>query len=63
MKAAIYSRIMEEEQQGNVQIFFDELEKQKIEPVIFQPFFEQIKTTIRLPANTSVFSLSEAFDQ
>ena len=42
MKAAIYSRIMEEGQQKNVQIFFDELEKQKIAPVIFGQFFEQI---------------------
>ena len=59
MKAAIYSRIMDEGQQGNVQIFFDELEKQKIEPVIFDQFYEQIKTSIRLPANTTIFSLSE----
>lgn len=59
MKAAIYSRIMEESQQDNVQIFFDELAKQKIEPVVFQQFFEQIKQIIRLPADTSVFNLSE----
>lgn len=59
MKAAVYSRIMEENQQVNVQVFFDELERQKIEPVIFQQFFEQIKHIIRLPADTSVFSLSE----
>jgi len=59
MKAAIYSRIMEEGQQENVQIFFDELEKQKIEPVIFGPFYEQIKKSIRLPADTTIFSLSE----
>ena len=59
MKAAIYSRIMEEGQQQNVQIFFDELEKQKIEPVIFGQFFEQIKSSIRLPADTTIFSLAE----
>ncbi|MFC0774495.1 NAD kinase [Terrimonas alba] len=59
MKAAIYSRIMEEDQQGNVQVFFDELEKQMIEPVIFRQFYEQIKHIIRLPADTTVFSLSE----
>jgi NAD+ kinase len=59
MKAAIYSRILEEDQQENVQLFFDELAKQKIEPVIFQQFFEQIKNSIRLPANTISFSLSE----
>lgn len=59
MKAAIYSRIMEEEQQQNVQIFFDELDKQNIEPVIFTSFYEQIKSHIRLPADTSFFSVSE----
>jgi len=59
MKAAIYSRIMEEGQQQNVQVFFDELEKQKIEPVIFGQFYEQIKSSIRLPADTTIFSLSE----
>ncbi len=59
MKAASYSRIMEEGQQQNVQVFFDELEKQKIEPVIFQPFYEQIKDSIRLSADAAVFSLSE----
>jgi NAD+ kinase len=59
MKAAIYSRIFEEGQRKDVQLFFDELAIQKIEPVIFQPFFEQIKNIIHLPADTKVFSLSE----
>jgi NAD+ kinase len=59
MRAAIYSRVMEEGQQQNIQVFFDELAKQDIEPVVFAHYFEQIKDSIRLPANTSVFSLSE----
>ena len=59
MKAAIYSRAMEEEQLPDVQLFFDELTKQKIEPVIFLNFFEQIKETISLPAETKTFALSE----
>jgi NAD+ kinase len=59
MKAAIYSRLLEDDQQENVQLFFDELERQKIVPLIFEQFFEQIKATIRLPADTAVFSLSE----
>ena len=59
MKAAIYSRIMEEGQQKNVQVFFDELEKQKIVPVIFGQFFEQIKDIIHLPADTTIFLVSE----
>ncbi len=56
MKAAIYSRIMEESQQNDVQLFFDELKRQKIKPVIFQSFFEQIENKIQLPADTTTFS-------
>jgi NAD+ kinase len=59
MKAAIYSRVFEDEQQKDVQLFFDELSIQKIEPVIFQHFFEQIKGSINLPADTKTFLLSE----
>jgi len=59
MKAAIYSRIMEDEQQKDVQVFFDELTRQKIEPVIFQHFFDQIKDDIKLPADAKTFSLAE----
>jgi len=59
MKAAIYSRIMEEGQQKDVQLFFDELANQKIEPVIFQHFFEQIRQTINLPSGTKTFALAE----
>lgn len=59
MKAAIYSRVMEEEQRPDLQLFFDELEKQKIEPVIFQNFYEQIKDSIILPADVKTFALSE----
>lgn len=59
MKAAIYSRVMEEEQQKNFQSLFDELEAQKIEPVIFLPFFNQIKNKLRLPAATATFAESD----
>ena len=59
MKAAIYSRVLENEQRTDVQLFFDELANQKIEPVIFNDYFEQLKETVHLPANTKTFSLSE----
>jgi NAD+ kinase len=59
MKAAIYSRIMEDDQRKDVQLFFDELANQKIEPVIFHHFFEQIKGSINLPATTKTFALAE----
>jgi NAD+ kinase len=59
MKAAIYSRVFENEQQPDVQLFFDELAVQKIEPIVFHNFFQQIKEKINLPADTQTFALSE----
>lgn len=59
MKAAVYSRVMEDEQQKDVQIFFDELAKQNIEPVIWQHFYDQVKEKINLPPDTKTFSFSE----
>lgn len=59
MKAAVYSRVFEDEQQKDVQLFFNELAIQKIEPVIYRDFFEQIKNKIDLPADTAIFSDSD----
>jgi NAD+ kinase len=59
MKAAIYSRVLEEEQVTDVQLFFDELAKQKIEPVVFQSYYDQLKDIINLAPGTQTFSLSE----
>jgi NAD+ kinase len=59
MKAAIYSRVMIDEQQQDLQLFFDELDKQKITPVIFQPFFNEIKEKIKLSGSIETFSQSE----
>jgi NAD+ kinase len=63
MKAAVYSRILEESQRKDVQVFFDELSRQKIKPVIFQSFFEQIKDNINLPADTITFSDSSQLNE
>jgi NAD+ kinase len=59
MKAAIYSRVFENEQQKDVQLFFDELAAQKIGAVVFHDFFQQIKDKVTLPADTQTFSLAE----
>lgn len=59
MKAAIYSRVFDAEHKEDVQLFFDELAAQKIEPVIFQPFHEQIRDQIRLPDTVTTFALTE----
>ena len=59
MKVAIYSRVMDDEQRQDLQLFFVELSKQKLQPVIFHQFFEQIKKSISLPADTAIFHASE----
>lgn len=59
MKAAIYSRVLEEEQVSDVQLFFDELVKHNIEPIIFHSYYEQLRDVIRLPEATRTFSFSE----
>jgi len=59
MKAAIYSRLMDEQQKESVQVFFDELSKQNITPLIYQAFLDQIRDTIHLPPDTLTFSSSE----
>ncbi|RYF86520.1 MAG: NAD kinase, partial [Chitinophagaceae bacterium] len=56
MKVAIYSRVLESTQQKDVQLFFDELEKEEIEPVIFSEFYEQASPHIRLSPSTRTFS-------
>ena len=56
MKVAIYSRVFESSQQTDVQLFFDELAKEKIEPVVFTEFYERAAPHLTLPSSTQTFS-------
>lgn len=56
MKVAIYSRVLESTQQKDVQVFFDELQKEQITPVVFQVFFDEIKRHINIPSDIETFS-------
>jgi len=56
LKVAIYSRVLESTQQKDVQLFFDELDREEIEPVIFQEFYQQALPHIKLPASSTTFS-------
>ncbi len=58
MKVAIYSRVLESTQQKDVQLFFDELAKEQIETVIFEPFFREIRSRLTLHS-TETFSRHE----
>jgi NAD+ kinase len=55
MRVAIYSRIIDYDQKGEVQQLFDELAKENIEPVIYEPFYETIRSTFRFPNKISIF--------
>jgi NAD+ kinase len=63
MKIAIYSRAIDSEHQAHVAQLLDELAKANIEPVIFHPFFDSIKTWAPLPEKYSIFSQSEDLDE
>lgn len=58
MKIAIYSRVIDFEQRGAIQQLFDELIKQRIEPVIYNPFLEKIRSEFLLPSDISSFNES-----
>ncbi len=62
MKAAIYSRVIEQNYLKEVDHFFNVLRSEKIETVIFKPFFEQIISTISLPADNLLFAESKDLD-
>jgi NAD+ kinase len=47
--------VLESTQQKDVQLFFEELDKEEIEYVIFSEFFEQASKYINLPASTQTF--------
>jgi NAD+ kinase len=55
MRVAIYSRIIDYDQKGEVQQLFDELAKENIEPVIYEPFYEIIRSSFRFPNKISIF--------
>jgi NAD+ kinase len=66
LKVAIYSRVLDESQRKDLQLFFDELSNEGIVPVVYQHFLDQLKDNISLPPSTETFShaqdLSEKID-
>lgn len=63
MKVAIYSRAIDYDQQAEVQQMLEELVKENVVPVIYQPFFEKIKYSFQLPDSYSVFNNSSDLDE
>jgi NAD+ kinase len=63
MKVAIYSRIIEETERGEVQQLLDELQRRKIQPVIYLPFYERINNVFKFPQNLLFFRHSKDLDE
>ena len=59
MRIAIYSRGLEADQQNGMKLLLTELAAYKIEPVIFQDFFNQFYTTINFGDKYSTFNCPE----
>ena len=59
MKVAVYSRVVELGQQRDVQTFFEELAREEIIPVIFEPLLQEIRGQVSLPDAVETFATSE----
>jgi NAD+ kinase len=62
MKVAIYSRVIDLDQQGDVQQLFDELSKNNIRSVVYYPFFETIRSFYKGTESIQVFHSSDDLD-
>lgn len=63
MKVAIYSRVFESTQQKDIQLFFDELDKEQIIPVVFEPYLQMVNAHVSLPASIQTFSSTEDLNE
>ncbi len=63
MRIAIYSRGLEKNQHNEIKALLDVLAIHKIEPVIFQDFFNQFYSAISITAKYSTFNAAEDLDQ
>jgi NAD+ kinase len=63
MKVAIYSRIIEESERGEVQQLLDELHRRHIQPVIYLSFFERIRQVFRFPPDVLFFQHAGDLDE
>ena len=62
MKVAIYSRVIDPDQQADVQELFTELTRNNIKAVIYFPFFETIRSCFKHVDTVKVFHSSDDLD-
>lgn len=63
MKVAIYSRLIDSEQQSDLQQLFDELRRNNIKYIIYSPFFETIRSCFDSSESVQVYHTSDDLDE
>lgn len=63
MRIAIYSRGLESTQHHDIKLLLEELTVFKIEPVIFQDFFNRFYSTVNLTSKYSTFNCADDLDE
>jgi NAD+ kinase len=63
MRAAIYSRVVDVEFYKDVQNLFDELLRCGIDPIIYQPYYEQIADNVQIKSAFTLFNRSTDLDE
>ncbi len=63
MRIAIYSRGLESTQHHDIKLLLEELAAFKIEPVIFQDFFNRFYSSLNFPSRYSTFNCADDLDE
>lgn len=62
MHVALYSRGFVKEDLEDVQLLLDELKRQEITPVVYEPFYRELRPHVKLTADADTFSRAEDLD-
>ena len=63
MKVAVYSRGIDAAQHDDVRMFFNQLENYKLNYVVYQPLFEELKDIVPFLPETATFTTHEDLDK
>ncbi|GEP94821.1 NAD kinase [Chitinophaga cymbidii] len=62
MHVALYSRGFVREDLEDIQLLLDELKRQEITPVVYEPFYRELRPHVQLSADADTFSRAEDLD-
>lgn len=62
MHVALYSRGFVKEDLEDIQLLLDELKRQEITPVVYEPFYKELRPHVQLSVDADTFSRAEDLD-